>query len=102
MQMVKKTKKQMDSIGLLLGAEGIKNLLFCLVREWWDIKWEELKVNYIELELMMFLRFHCLVLMIKDTYKMMAFIVKLIFVKVWKVSERCKQNDFIILSYIEK
>ena len=36
--------------------------------EWWDIKWKELEVNYIELELMIFPKFHCLVLMIKDSY----------------------------------
>ena len=32
------------------------------------IRHKKFKVNYIELELLMFVRFHCLVLMIKDIY----------------------------------
>ena len=40
------------------------------------------RVNRIELELMIFVRFLCLVLMIKDTYQMMALIVWLIFIKI--------------------
>ena len=48
---------------------GIKNMLmFWLMKKWWDIKWKEFEANYIELELMMFVKFLCVVLMIKDTY----------------------------------
>ena len=42
----------------------------------------EFKVNGIELELMMFVRFHCLVLMIKDINYMMTSIAWLIFIKI--------------------
>ena len=31
-----------------------------------DTEWKEFKLNYIDLELMMFVRFHYLVLVIKD------------------------------------
>ena len=52
---------------MLLKTRDIKKLLmFCLTIKQWDIKGKEFKVNYIEL--MMFLNFFCLVLMIKDTY----------------------------------
>ena len=48
---------------------GIKNMLmFWLIKKWWAVKWKEFKANYIELELMMFEKFLCLVLVIKDTY----------------------------------
>ena len=66
--MVKKLKKQKDSINMLLKTRGIKNILmFCLIKKWWDIKWREFKVNCIKLELM-FVKFLGLVLMIKDKY----------------------------------
>ena len=37
-------------------------------KKWWNIKWKEFKVNCIELELIMFAKCLCLVLMIKGTY----------------------------------
>ena len=42
--------------------------MFCLIKKWWDIKWREFKGNCIKLELMMFVKFLGLVLMIKDKY----------------------------------
>ena len=59
--MVQKIKKQKELTGVLLGASDINNLLMTE----WNVN---CKVNCIELELMMFLRFNCLVLMIKNTY----------------------------------
>ena len=37
-------------------------------KNWQDTEWNKFKVNYIKFELMMFAKFLCLVLMIKDTY----------------------------------
>ena len=44
-------------------VKNAKNLLrFCLIKKLLDIKWKELKVNSIELEVMMFVKFYWLVL----------------------------------------
>ena len=43
-------------------------LMLCLIKKWWDITWREFKVNCIELELILFAKLHCLILMIKYTY----------------------------------
>ena len=54
---------------MLLKTGDIKNLLMlCLMKKLWDIRWKKFGVNYIELELMMFLKFLCVVLMVKDIY----------------------------------
>ena len=50
-------------------TEHEKNILMLyLIKKYWDRTWKEFKVNCKELELMMFLRFHYLVLMIKDIF----------------------------------
>ena len=47
----------------------MKNILmFYIIKNGWDITWKEFEVNRIRLGLMMFLRFHCLVMMIKDAF----------------------------------
>ena len=43
-------------------------------KKWWDIRQKEFKVNCIELELIMFVKFLCFVFMIKDTYLIIALI----------------------------
>ena len=43
-------------------------------KKWWDIRLKEFKVNCIELELIMFVKFLCFVFMIKDTYLIIALI----------------------------
>ena len=64
-----KFKKQKESIKMLLKTGDIKNLLMlCLMKKLWDIRWKKIQGNFIELELMMFLKFLCVVLMVKDTY----------------------------------
>ena len=64
-----KSKKQKESIKMLLKTGDIKNLLMlCLMKKLWDIRWKKIQGNFIELELMMFLKFLCVVLMVKDTY----------------------------------
>ena len=45
-------------------------------------KWKELKVNYMKLELMMFVKFNCLALVSKDMYQVMTLVVSLIFIKI--------------------
>ena len=54
---------------MLLKTGDIKNLLMlCLMKKLWDIRWKKIEVKYMELELMMFLKFLCVALMVKDTY----------------------------------
>ena len=53
----------------------------------------EFKVNCIKLKLMVFLRFHCLVLTIKDTYQMMVLIVGLIFIKIQEIIKIRQVNE---------
>ena len=66
MLMVKKTKQEKEFIKMLLKMQNMK--MFCLIKKWWGITWKEFKVNCIQLELMMFVKFLCLVLMIKDAF----------------------------------
>ena len=65
MQMVR--KKQKDSIRAGIRYKKI-GWCFHLVKNWWDTECTEFKVNCIKLEPMMFVRFCCTFLMIKDTY----------------------------------
>ena len=67
---------------MLLKAQDIKDMLmFCLINILLSIKWREIRVQCIELELLMFVKLHCLVLMTKGIFLMMALIVWLIFMK---------------------
>ena len=43
-------------------------------KKWWDIRQKEFKVNCIELELIMFVKFLYFIFMIKDTYLIIALI----------------------------
>ena len=66
---MKKSKKQIESIKMLLKTQDLKKLLMLRsIKKWWDIKQKELKVNYTELEVSIFVKCLCLVLMMKDTY----------------------------------
>ena len=64
-----------------------KLLMFYLVGKWRDTERKNLKVDCIELELMMFVRFKCLVMMIRDTYETMQLIVWLIFIKIREINK---------------
>ena len=70
---VLKSKMHSYKTGKGVNKHVVKNLrhkefvVFCLIEEWWDIEWKEFKVNRTELELMKFIKFLCLVLVIKDT-----------------------------------
>ena len=67
---------------MLLKAQDIKDMLmFCLINILLSIKWREIRVQCIELELLTFVKLHCLVLMTKGIFLMMALIVWLIFMK---------------------
>ena len=67
--MVSSSKKQMEPIKVLLNTQDINNtLMICLIKKWWDIKWKEFKVNHMELELRMFVKFLRLTLIVKDIY----------------------------------
>ena len=68
-------------------------LMFCLIKIGSDLKWKEFKVNYSELELMMFVKFLCLVLMIRGKFFMMVLVVYLIFIKISEVNKINKINE---------
>ena len=68
-------------------------LMFCLIKVWSDLKWKEFKVNYSESELMMFVKFLCLVLMIRGKFFMMVLVVYLIFIKISEVNKISKINE---------
>ena len=67
--------------------------MFCLIKIWSDLKWKEFKVNYSESELMMFVKFLCLVLMIRGKFFMMVLVVYLIFIKISEVNKISKINE---------
>ena len=61
-------KKEKESI-VVFKTQDIKNILmFWLIKKYWDPKWKEFRVNCIKLLLILFVWFHCPVLMIKDKY----------------------------------
>ena len=55
-------------------------------------EWYEFKVNYIKLELMMFVKLLCLVLMIKGIFLMMILKVWLIFIRMEKSIESTESS----------
>ena len=64
----KENKKAKGINENVVKTQDIRNLLMlCFIKKYWDITWKEFKVSCIELEFM-FVKFPCLLLMIKDTY----------------------------------
>ena len=64
----KENKKAKGINKSFVKTQDIRNLLMlCFIKKYWDITWKEFKVSCIELEFM-FVKFPCLLLMIKDTY----------------------------------
>ena len=75
---VKKAKKVNKNVVKSIRHEEFVDSLFNTK----IMRHKEFKANCIKLELMLFVRFLCLPLMMKDTYQVMELIVWLIFIKI--------------------
>ena len=65
----KEKKEEKELIKMLLKTRNMNNvLMFCVIKKWPDLTWKEFKADCIELELLMFVKFLPLVLMMKDTF----------------------------------